>query len=144
MPTTTFSHMAIACRDPLALEHFYVRHFGFRRARVVPLGDTDIVFLKSGAVYLEIFQATDDPLNPPADKDGPMYPGWRHMAFQVDDIDAQLADMGADARLTLGPLDFHDFIPGWRSVWIADPEGNIVEISQGYVDEEPPPGGARS
>jgi len=141
MPTTAFSHLAIACRDPLALELFYTRHFGFYRARVVPVGDGQIVFLKSGAMYLEIFRATEDAMTPPADKDGPMRPGWRHVAFQVDDVDAHLAAMGGDARPTLGPLDFGDVIPGWRSVWIADPEGNIVEISQGYVDQEPLPAG---
>jgi glyoxylase I family protein len=31
------------------------------------------------------------------------------------------------------------FIPGMRAVWVADPEGNIVELNQGYVDEENPP-----
>jgi glyoxylase I family protein len=36
-------------------------------------------------------------------------------------------------------MDFDAFIPGWRSVWVADPEGNIVEISHGFVDEEHPP-----
>ena len=35
--------------------------------------------------------------------------------------------------------DFSDFIPGWRTVWLADPEGNIVEVSQGYTDQENPP-----
>jgi glyoxylase I family protein len=48
--------------------------------------------------------------------------------------------MGAAARITLGPIDFGAFVPGWRTVWIADPEGNIVEISQGFRDQEPPPG----
>jgi len=43
--------------------------------------------------------------------------------------------MGDDAVITLGPLDFDTFIQGWRTVWIKDPEGNIVEISQGYKDE---------
>ena len=47
--------------------------------------------------------------------------------------------MGADARITAGPMDFDAFIPGWRSAWVADPDGNIVEISQGYVDESDPP-----
>ncbi len=42
-------------------------------------------------------------------------------------------------RVTLGPLDFGAFIPGWRTAWVADPEGNIVEITQGYVDEPNPP-----
>jgi glyoxylase I family protein len=43
--------------------------------------------------------------------------------------------MGNDAVITLGPLSFDDFIPGWKTVWLKDPEGNIVEISQGYQDE---------
>ena len=63
--------------------------------------------------------------------------GW--IAFQVDDVDAKLAAIGADAQVTLGPLSFDDFIPGWRTAWIADPDGNIVEISQGYTDQENPP-----
>jgi glyoxylase I family protein len=38
-----------------------------------------------------------------------------------------------------GPCDFSALIPGWATVWIADPQGNIVEISQGVVDEDNPP-----
>ena len=36
-------------------------------------------------------------------------------------------------------MGFEDFIPGWRTVWVADPDGNIVEISQGFVDQDHPP-----
>ena len=70
---------------------------------------------------------------------GPDYSGFRHFAFLVDDLDAKLAEMGDDARVTLGPLDMSQFIPGMRVAWIADPEGNIVELNQGYVDEPAPP-----
>ena len=31
------------------------------------------------------------------------------------------------------------FIPGMRVVWVADPESNIIELNQGYVDQENPP-----
>jgi glyoxylase I family protein len=44
--------------------------------------------------------------------------------------------MGSDAVITLGPLAFDDFIPGWKTAWVKDPEGNIIEITQGYVDQE--------
>jgi glyoxylase I family protein len=135
----TFSHVALNCRDPLATERFYSRHFGFSRARVIPLGTAQIVFLAAGPVYLELFQAQGDPPGPPAEKDGSAYRGVRHLAFQVDDVNAKLREMGGDAKLTLGPLDFNDFIPGWRTAWISDPDGNIVEISQGYTDQENPP-----
>jgi len=63
----------------------------------------------------------------------------RGLAFKVDDVDAKLAEMGDAAVITLGPFSFDAFIPGWRTVWLSDPEGNIVEVSQGFVDEENPP-----
>jgi len=134
-----YSHAAISCKDPIAMERFYTRHFGFRRARVIPFGDRQIVFLKNGPAYLELFQAEGQSPVAPSVGDGPHYAGVRHLAFQVDDVDARLAEMGKDAVITLGPIGFDDFIPGWRTVWVADPDGNIVEISQGYVDQENPP-----
>ena len=138
MPVLTFSHVAIACKDPLATERFYSKYFGFKRARAILTGIDQIVFIKSGGTYLELFRAKEQAPIPPAGQDGPWYPGWRHIAFQVDNVDAKLAEMGEDARITLGPLDFDAFIPGWRTAWVADPNGNIVEISQGYVDQENP------
>jgi glyoxylase I family protein len=133
------SHVAISCKNPLASERFYTRYFGFQRARVIPLGDEQIIFIKSGDTYLELFQSKGESPLPPFQNDGPTYPGLRHIAFQVADVDQKLADMGLEAHITLGPLDFNDFIPGWRSVWLADPDGNIVEVSQGYVDQQNPP-----
>ena len=140
MAVPGFHHMGVVCADMAATERFYSTHFGFRRARVIPLGDGDeIIFLKSGAVYLELFRAKERNPAPAATGTGPEYPGWRHLAFKVDDVDATLAAMGADARITAGPMGFDAFIAGWKSAWVADPDGNIVEISQGYVDEEDPP-----
>jgi len=134
-----FSHVALACRDPLATERFYTAHFGFRRARVVPVGDAQIVFLKAGDVYLELFQAREGRPGPAPTDDGPWWPGVRHLAFQVDDVEAALAAMGRDAAIALGPMSFDAFIPGWKTVWVKDPDGNIVEISQGFVDQPDPP-----
>jgi glyoxylase I family protein len=134
-----FSHVALACSDPLATERFYSAHFGFRRARVIPLGDAQIVFLKASHVYLELFQAREARSVPAPAEDGPWWPGVRHLAFQVDDVDAALAAMGRDAAIALGPMSFDAFIPGWKTVWVKDPDGNIVEISQGFVDQPSPP-----
>ncbi len=139
MNALRFSHVAISCQKPRETERFYTRHFGFKRARVIPLGKDQIVFLKRDDIYLELFQASEAAPPRSGDGSGPAYPSWKHLAFQVDDIMAVLAQMGAEARVTLGPANFDDFIPGWRTVWIADPEGNIVEISQGFVDQENPP-----
>ncbi len=142
MTLQIFSQLALTCKDPIATEKFYTKHFGFKRARVAKLPDGDqIVFIKmiDSAFYLELFQAKEESPIPPPTNDGPQYPGVRQLAFKVDSVDAKLAQMGDDAKITLGPLNFDDYIPGWRTVWIADPDGNIVEISQGFVDEDNPP-----
>ena len=139
MTAATFVHVGITCKDAIATEQFYTRHFGFKRARVVPLDNSQIVFLKLGDTYLELFQATEESPLPPPSNDGSQYPGWRHIAFQVDNVDAKLAEMGNDAQIKLGPLSFDNFIPGWRAAWISDPDGNIIEINQGYVDQISPP-----
>lgn len=132
-----FSHVALSCKDQETTERFYSTHFGYRRARVVKLGDGHIVFLKrSDDAYLELFAAEGVRDGSTPVTDGPHGQGFRHIAFQTDDVDAKLASMGDDAHITLGPLDFSAFIPGWRTAWVSDPDGNIVEISQGFTDEE--------
>jgi glyoxylase I family protein len=129
-----FHHIALNCRDIDATEAWYVKHFGFVRGRSIPLGDTKIVFIHLGEFYLELFQA--GPADPVSGQgDGPATAGLiRHLAFKVDDVDAVLAALGPDARVSFGPLSFDAFIPGWRTAWVVDPDGVIVEISQGYVD----------
>jgi glyoxylase I family protein len=139
MYSVAFNHIAINCKDPILIERFYTKHFGFRRARVYLPGPGQVVVIKSGPLSLELFPAKGDRPSPPVERDGPEYPGVRHVAFLVNDLDAKLADMGADAKLSLGPLDMSQFIPGMRVAWISDPEGNIVELNQGYVDEPNPP-----
>ncbi len=140
MADLAFHHVGYVCDRPDDVERFYVKHFGFRRARVAGAGQPDqVVFLKRDDVYLELFPATEKSPAPPHTGAGPMYPTLRHLAFKVDDVDAFIAGLGDDARITLGPLDFSGAIPGWKTTWISDPGGNIVEISQGYVDEDNPP-----
>lgn len=130
-----FSHMGVSCSDIGITEQFYKKHFGFERARSLSLGNGKyIIFMKNGNAYLELFKSEKDRPIPQAEEDGQDFPGWRHIAFQVDDIEAKLLNMGTDAIITKGPHDFSSFIPGWKTVWVKDPDGNIVEISQGYKD----------
>ena len=137
MANVSLHHIAISCVDLATSEAFYSKHFGFRRARALDIGGgNQIIFLKNGDAYLELFTAEGDRPAPAVGADGPHYPGWRHIAFKVDSVDATLAAMGADAKVTLGPLGFDAFIPGWRTAWVSDPDGNIVEISQGFTDAQ--------
>jgi glyoxylase I family protein len=134
-----WSHVGLNCRDQRVTEDFYTRWFGFARARTVKLGgDGEIVFLRKDDAYLELFAAAEGE-GAAMDKDGPARAGEvRHLAFQTDDVDAFLARLGDAAEVTLGPLGFDDFICGWRTVWLRDPDGVIVEVSQGYRDEDAP------
>ena len=132
-------HIGLNCADPIAIERWYTRHFGFERKRVYLPGPGQVVVIGNGGVALELFPAEGDAPPPRGDKDGPTFPGVRHFAFLVDDLDAKLAEMGDEAKINLGPLDMGAFIPGMRSVWLADPEGNVVELNHGYVDEADPP-----
>ena len=131
------SQLALTCKDQKVTEDWYVRNFGFRRARVATLPDgAQIIFIKmaDSSFYLELFAAdSGNPLPDPIN-DGPTYPGFRHLAFKVNDVDSKLAEI-SPLEITLGPLDFDAFIPGWRTVWIKDPDGRIIEVSQGFQDE---------
>ncbi|MBU0970371.1 MAG: VOC family protein [Proteobacteria bacterium] len=139
MLKTIFSHVAVSCKDPVRLERFYTKYFGFKRARVYSPGPDQVVMIKSGQIYLELFKATQDPLTPPPTDSGPLYPSWKHICFLVDDLDLKLRKLGDAVTITLGPSDMGQFVPGMKVCWIADPEDNIVELNQGYRDEEDPP-----
>jgi len=130
------SHMGLTCQDPARLENFYARYFGFKRARVYAPGPGQVVMIKSGSFYLELFKAAETSPLPPAEKSGPEFPGWRHLCFLVEDLEAKLKELGGAVKVTLGPVDMSGFIPGMRVCWIADPEGNIIELNQGYIDEK--------
>jgi glyoxylase I family protein len=135
MTNTAFAHVGLNCRDMAVTERFYVDHFGFHRARVVPLGQgRQIVFLRAENVWLELFQAEGDVA--PVEADGPAAPGFRHIAFQVDSVEAKIRELGSAVEMTLGPLHFDDFICGWAGAWMKDPDGRIIELSEGYKDEE--------
>jgi glyoxylase I family protein len=131
-----WSHVGLSCRDPQVTADFYTRWFGFGPGRAVPLDGQEILFLRKDDVHLELFPCPVT-ASQPAGGAGAEVPGViRHIAFQTDDVDAFLADMGAAADVTLGPLDFGEYIAGWRTVWLRDPDGVVVEVSQGYRDEE--------
>ena len=132
-------HIGLNCADPIVIERWYAKHFGFERKRVYLPGPDQVVVIGNGGVALELFPAQGEAPPPRGEQDGPTFPGVRHLAFLVDDLDAKLAEMGDDAKLTLGPLDMGGLIEGMRVAWITDPEGNVVELNQGYEDEKTPP-----
>jgi glyoxylase I family protein len=130
------AHLGLNCRDPLAVERFYADYLGFSRARAIVGADgSPIVFIRNGDFMIELFRAGEASPLPPAEKDGYTFAGYRHVAFNVDSLDEVLAKMGQDARVSLGPISLDEESPGWKVVWLKDPEGNVVEISEGYADQ---------
>ena len=133
MTRATFSHIGLNCFDPEITERFYIKHFGFKKSRELNIDGKHIIFLRAGSIHLELFRA-EGRLPAFDENDGPINAGFRHIAFQVDDIDAKLNQMGAAVEITLGPADLREQIEGWKVVWVKDPDGRIVELSQGYKD----------
>ena len=105
MASLAFHHVAISCGDLEDHEAFYTEHFGFTRARAIPLGGgkRDRLPEERASLPRAVPGGRGASIASSVGADGPHYPGWRHIAFRVDDVDATLAAMGADARLTLGP-----------------------------------------
>ena len=67
--TMVVHHMGLECRDLAVTEAFYVKHFGFRRARFIPLGADDaIVFLRAGRLLSRAVQGDTAQRHPGADR----------------------------------------------------------------------------
>jgi glyoxylase I family protein len=57
----------------------------------------------------------------------------------VDDVEAKAATLKAAGVDIDEPIDCSDISPGMTVCFFRDPEGNVVEILQGWQDEQDPP-----
>ncbi|MEI6211004.1 MAG: VOC family protein [bacterium] len=130
---TAVQHIAFNCRDLRAQERFYSKHFGFRRARVFNAGRADeFLMLRLGSICLELFQAT----GASATTQGAEQPvGFKHLAFAVDDLDAAVRAIQADGIATDEIIDCSSIVNGLRICFFNDPDGNRVELMQGFQDQ---------
>jgi glyoxylase I family protein len=130
-----FAHLAMNCRDRIAQERFYTRHFGFRRARVFHPGqENEFVMLRLGDCCIELFDSPD-----PGAEAGDQPVGFKHVAFEVDDLDATVAGLQADGVETGDIIDAGGMVGGLRVCFFQDPEGNTLELMEGWHDEPNPP-----
>jgi glyoxylase I family protein len=130
MTTNSFNHIAFACRDIAAQEAFYTKHFGFKRSRTFNAGQPNEFFmLKLGDVRLEMFSA--DKAKAAGQKGGEQPVGFKHLAFNVGNIDPIFAAIKAEGMDTDNILDFGSV----RLLFFRDLEGNIIELMEGYKDE---------
>jgi glyoxylase I family protein len=124
-------HIAFNCRDIKRQELFYTHHFGFRRARVFNAGTPDeFLMLRLGSTILELFSAAKS-----TETAGEQPVGFKHLAFEVEDMDAAHAALIADG---IGPEPIKDcsaILAGLRVCFFDDLEGNRIELMQGYKDQ---------
>ncbi len=133
MPTV--QHIAFNCRDRRAQERFYARHFGFGRVRTFNAGKpNEFVMLRRGGTCLELFPCGEDAEGA---RGGSRPVGFAHLAFEVEDIDAAVAALKADGIETGDIIDCSGIVEGFRVSFLDDPEGNRLELMQGYVDDVP-------
>jgi catechol 2,3-dioxygenase-like lactoylglutathione lyase family enzyme len=100
---------------------------------IVGLTDTTIEWaeldLPAGGI-VELFRyhrPAAEPVQPAVNR-----PGTTHVALEVDDLDAQLRQLGPHARRIVAEpvtIPFGDWA-GWRSVYVEEPNGVTVELLQ--------------
>ena len=113
------SQLALTCKDQSITENWYVENFGFKRARVAKLPDgNEIIFIKmaDSSFYLELFKSENESPCPDATNDGHTFPGLRHLAFKVNDVDEKLKSIMSqihDSCVKYGKEgDFIDYVKG--------------------------------
>jgi len=133
----TVQHIGFTCGDKVAQENFYVKHFGFRRARVFNAGKADeFVMLRLGDTCLELFPAA---VAGAAGRASQGDVGFRHLCFQVPDVAAKAAELNADGVKTGRVIDAGEHVPGLKVCFFNDPDGNSIELMEGWRDEQNPP-----
>ncbi|MBW0001405.1 MAG: VOC family protein [Verrucomicrobia bacterium] len=136
MNPSVINHIALNCRNLAAQEAFFCKHFGFERSRTFKAGQPDeFIMLKLGSVRLEMFPT--DPAKTGGVNGGEQAIGFRHLAFDVPDLDSAIAALRADGIEPDAIINQDHVVPGFRIVFFRDREGNILELMQGYRDETP-------
>jgi lactoylglutathione lyase len=139
--TARLDHVGLSVRDLVAAEAWYCAAFGYVRElalRVDPI-DLDIVMLIH-AGHGDRLELLHRPGSAPglraADAaQAALSQAFGHIAFGVPDLDAvyeQAVRLGARPVMTPRPSPE----PGVRMAFVADPEGNLVELLSRPVSDE--------
>jgi catechol 2,3-dioxygenase-like lactoylglutathione lyase family enzyme len=130
--TAELDHVGLSVADLEAAETFYSNAFGFRRQLAFELSPHPIrglMLAHPSGSRLELFEhASSVPGLPAA---GPIEAhanrGYNHFALVAPEIDALFAAaLAAGARPVIEPSPSPE--PGVRFAFLADPEGNLVEL----------------
>jgi len=129
------NHIALNCRDLAAQEAFYTKHFGFKRSRTFHRGEpSEFFMLKLGSMRLELFPT--DRSKTAGMQGGEQPIGFKHLALEVPKLEPFIEALKADGIEPDPIIELPQLRPGFRIVFFRDPEGNILELMEGYKDEE--------
>ena len=118
-------HVGIIVSDLDRSKAFYSA-LGFTQGVEHVSEEKTISFMRLGALEVELF-AYAEPVPAPTD-DGRVL-GFRHLALETDDIDADLAELKA-AGLVAADAAVRELPGGWRLLFFDDPDGVEIEIKQ--------------
>lgn len=109
--------------------------FGRSFDRVVGLDRSaaHVAMVRAGNVALEFFEYHEPHCDAPPQSQANM-PGWRHVAFDVKNLDA------LHHRLTQAGVVFHDEPQDLglaRTIYARDPDNNIIEFQELVGDDNP-------
>jgi lactoylglutathione lyase len=129
---TGFDHVGLSVADLEAAEQFYTSAFGFERQLVFELSPHPIrgmMMTHPSGCRFELFEHAESA--PGVKAAGPIEAhathGYNHFALSAPDIDAVFAAaLEAGARPVIEPRPSPE--PGVRFAFLADPEGNLVEL----------------
>lgn len=128
----SFDHVGLSVADIEAAEAFYTTAFGFARQlrfELAPHPIRGVMLTHPDGFRLELFEhaASVPGLQGATPIEAHATRGYNHFAIRAEDIDAlwtRAIDAGATA--VMPPADSPE--PGVRFAFLADPEGNLVEL----------------
>ena len=116
-------HVAIHTPDLARLRAFYVDTLGLPVVGGFP--EHGIVFVEAGGTIVELIE---EPVGEAGDGHRQ---GWNYLAWEVADVDAAFSALAArGAALRSPPEDFPPDAPAFRIAFVADPDGNLLELLQ--------------
>jgi glyoxylase I family protein len=118
-------HIAIICKDYAVSKKFYTQVLGFAVEQEIYRKERDSYKLDlslNGKYVIELFSFPHPPVRPSR----PEATGLRHIAFEVDDIDATVIELQKN-NVAVEPVRVDEFT-GKKFTFIADPDDLPIEF----------------
>jgi lactoylglutathione lyase len=120
-------HMMIRVLDEARSVDFYRRAFGLETADRFDFDDFTLVYLRNGAADFEVELTVNKGRTEPY----ALGDGYGHVAFAVDDLDAEHARLGSLGVKPNPIKEFHrDGSLMARFFFVQDPDGYKIEVLQ--------------